>query len=245
MRQPTLNPSHLRQLRAPFAVSEHGFVNNNPYIKKSAIRQRLTLVDPAWQLGQPQLVTATDDLVVMSVPLTVLGVTRWGLGTGIIQRTKKVTDADGVIRTDPLTGFDLARMIAKAYKTAASDGLPRAAVEFGVGEYLKDVPKSVRNEAALARWLAQVARQIAVEGEDSTPPAEAPQEPPQRVIRFWLDAPGAAEALEVGLKRFNLDREKAEALIRPKTWSSFATLSAALRAVEEAQRERLIIEDPA
>lgn len=134
-------------LAKPFTLNEHGFVNGNVYLKKAAIRRRLSLVGP-WSLSEPTLITMTDRLVVMSASLTLGDESRAGVGTGIIL-TK---DKEG----KPLSEDNLARSAAKAFKTAASDTLPRAAMLFGVGDYLKDAGK-IKTEADLKKLLDSLA----------------------------------------------------------------------------------------
>jgi Rad52/22 family double-strand break repair protein len=127
-----LNEANLATLAKPFTPAEHGTVQNNPYIRKSAIRNRLSKVDLLWELGAPEYVCTDGDVVMYRGSLTIGGVTRWGLGSGIITRK----DSKG----NPVEGFTLAKNIAKAHKSAATDVLARAATEFGVGNYLRDKP---------------------------------------------------------------------------------------------------------
>lgn len=142
-----LSEKQILELQRPFAFAEHGFNQKNPYILKSAIRARLNRLTPGWQLLQPELVAVDGDVVVMRGGLQIGDVKRYGVGTGIILRA----DSDGAI----FNGAKLAGMIAKAYKSAASDILPRAALEFGMGEYLKDKPKNI-NKDNFAEWLVKI-----------------------------------------------------------------------------------------
>jgi hypothetical protein len=87
-----LSATQIALLEAPFALDEHGFVSNNPYIKKSAIRNRLNVVDSGWKSSPPTLVAVQGDVVIMSGSLTLCGITRCAVGTGIIQRSKKNDD---------------------------------------------------------------------------------------------------------------------------------------------------------
>ena len=127
-----LNDQNVQTLAKPFTPAEHGTVNKNPYLRKSAIRARLSKVDLLWELGAPEYVCTEGDVVVYRGSLTVGGVTRWEIGTGIISRL----DAN----KQPVDGFTLAKNIAKAHKSAVTDILARAATEFGVGNYLRDKP---------------------------------------------------------------------------------------------------------
>lgn len=146
----SITESQQRLLEKPFRPEEHDFVYGQCYIRKSAIRARLNLVDPGWQISPPVLMNADENLVVMRGALIIAGVKRNAIGTGIIQRTK--TDKKTGVITE-FTGFELARMVAKAYKTAASDLLPRSAIMFGLGEYLKQLPKGTENMDQLKPWL--------------------------------------------------------------------------------------------
>ena len=158
----TLSPEDQALLEKPFRVDEHGFLQGKPYIKKSAIRRRLSAVDPGWSQAEPAFVTRDGDVVFYSLSLTVRGVTRSNLGSGIVQTSKTNKDTGEITE---YTGFELARNVAKAHKQAASDGLPRAAETFNVGAYLKEIPPGVKvsTPEALKAYLDKV----------TPPPAEA------------------------------------------------------------------------
>lgn len=168
-----LSEQNVVTLAKPFDLAEHGFKNGNPYIRKSAIRRRLSKVDLLWTISAPEFVAlAGDDVVIYRGSITVHGVTRWGLGSGIIQRT----DAD----KKALEGYGLAKNIAKAHKEAATDILARAAVEFGVGNYLKDKPADIK-QAGFKDWLDKLS------GSTPAPVTQSPPrtEPPAR--KPWAD----------------------------------------------------------
>ncbi len=141
-------------LEVPFALDEHDWLQGNPYIKKDAIRRRLNSVDPRWSLSEPQLVAVQGDIVVMSSALTVLGSIRSNIGTGLIQHA--APDKDGVV-----SAYNEGKLLAKAYKAAASDLLPRCAQQFNVGWYLlnmsKGTKKLVETPAGLKRYLDSLA----------------------------------------------------------------------------------------
>lgn len=141
-----------RLLDMPFPVSAHGFVNGQIYLRKDAIRTRLNGVDPEWTMTQPQLVAESGDVVMYAAGLAVCGVLRWGLGTGIIQQLEPRRGKNPGELIDP-SPFEIARTVAFAHKKAAGDVIARAAIEFGVGLYLKRVPKGTSNETVLAKWL--------------------------------------------------------------------------------------------
>lgn len=139
----------IRQLEKPFALDEHAFVSSNVFIKKSAIRHRLHQIDPAWSMTEPDIVTVINDVITLRAGLTINGVTRFAVGTGLINRYTK----DGVERSPG----DIMRETAKAMKTADSDLLPRCASKFGVGDYLRNMTKadrdSVRDMNSLKKFL--------------------------------------------------------------------------------------------
>lgn len=146
----------------PFLPEEHGFVggdnpdSGNAYILKSALRRRLTEIDKKWRLGTPQLMAVDSDLVVMTGELIVEGASRTGVGTGKILNMKAVRENGKVTGYEPVAPFELTREKNKAFKSAASDILPRACLEYNIGAYLKEKPKHVTNRAMLTKWLADL-----------------------------------------------------------------------------------------
>lgn len=208
-----LSPTLIALLEMPFTASEHAWVSGKGvYIRKSAIRRRLDLVDPNWTISEPQLLTLTQHVAVLSAFLTIAGVSRGGLGTGVI----------GAMDSD----FKQAAEVSKAFKAAASDCLPRAAMQFGVGTYLQELSREQKaNATALQRWLDQQA---------GTAGGTSPR-------RSWLDNPGAAEAFErrlqtVGMGPGNATIAHAEKLLgRPL--AEISGSDAALKAVSQAWRE--------
>lgn len=140
-------------IEKPFEFSEHGYLDKaGYYILKSALRDRLNQLSPRWRNTAPELMHMEDDLVVMRGGLTLFGETRYAIGTGIIQRTRY----DKATKTEvPLGSFEISRQKAKAMKSAARDLLPRAALEHGIGEYIRDMPKKVKDgsEADFKDWL--------------------------------------------------------------------------------------------
>jgi hypothetical protein len=153
----------LQQLcEKPFALDEHDFIWKNdaktsgtPFIKKDAIRRRLSQLDAHWKSTPPEVQCITGDVVIMRGGLTLQGDTRFAIGTGIVQTERR--GKDGKPPT-PITGYDLAREIAKAHKTAQSDLLPRCAAEWNIGWYMRDSrAKGIANAAALDKYLKQIA----------------------------------------------------------------------------------------
>lgn len=175
-----LTEQNLLTLAKPFALHEHGFVQGNPYLLKSAIRERLSKVDLLWTASEPEFVTmAGEDVVVYRGSITIGGVTRWGLGSGIIQRTDK--------KGNPVEGFSLAKNIAKAHKQAASDVLPRAAIEFNVGAYLKDKKPRDLPQERFAQWLAQFSGDKSTLQTEQTPGAEPKAWATAETVKYLLD----------------------------------------------------------
>lgn len=151
-----MNTEQIKQLEKPFNLDEHRFLQGNPYILKQAIRRRLSEVDPAWSTTPPEVVGVHNDSIILRGGLTVCSITRYSIGTGIVISTRKRThkDSDGkeIVEIMPLEHYELAREQNKAYKAADSDLLPRCAVEFGVGAYLKDRPRG-QSEGEFPQWL--------------------------------------------------------------------------------------------
>lgn len=199
-----LTEKQIAELQAPFALNEHSFLNKSPYILKSAIRARLNRIAPGWRILPPDLMTVTEDVVVMRGGIQIGDVVRYGIGTGQILRA----DRDGVM----FSGKKLTQEIAKAFKAAGSDILPRAALEFGIGEYLKDKPKGT-NEDNFAGWLAKL----------SAPPAD-PNAWTAENIRAWGN-----KHRQEGLT----DADLMKALNITDRWTSFkGTVAEADKAVE-------------
>jgi hypothetical protein len=144
-----LTDYQLQLLEKPFDLNEHAFLQSNVYIKKSAIRHRLHLVDPGWELSAPEVVATMNDVITLRAGLTICGVTRFAVGTGAITRY----DKDGVERSPAA----ITRETVKAIKYADSDLLPRCASKFGVGNYLREMTKaerdSVNNMTGLKSFL--------------------------------------------------------------------------------------------
>jgi len=138
--------------RTPFPLAAHGWVNGNVYLRKSAIRQRLDECAPGWRSGSVRLIAADGDTIVMALTITIGEQSHEGVGTGIVQRGT-LEQKTGEFK--PFDPYKVAQNVAKAYKTAASDAFARAALEFGVGEYLRDLPRGL-NQQAFADWLAKL-----------------------------------------------------------------------------------------
>ncbi len=131
-----LTNEQIKLLEKPFEAHEHGFVQQNPYILKSAIMGRLSEVDPGWHTTTPVLIGVQDDVVLMEGGLTISDVTRHAIGTGII--TRHIKDKNNIGEIIELSIFEQQRQVSKAMKTAQSDLIPRCAALFGIGAYLRE-----------------------------------------------------------------------------------------------------------
>lgn len=150
----TLSAAQQTLIEKPFAFNEHSFKHGQVYLLKSAIRRRLNDVDRDWREDKPELLTDTDpDVVSIALPLTVAGVTRVGVGVGIINRW--ITDEKTGEIVGEIEGFKLALEKSKARKSAATDALTRAFNEFNGGAYLKDKPSKIKQND-FADWLAKL-----------------------------------------------------------------------------------------
>lgn len=143
----SVTPRLYLELTEPFAVHEHGFVNGNPYILKHAIERRLYTAAPGWSLSPPALLNRESRLIVLTATLTIEGQAHGALGTGIVRSADDGTDK-------------YVQALATAYKTAASDLLPRCALLFGVGWYLKTMNKEQKSKASTAEGLSGYLQQI-------------------------------------------------------------------------------------
>lgn len=143
-----ISPDQQALLEAPFKPDEHGFNGSSQaYILKHALRQRLNKIDPHWSTGAPEVLSADEALIVIRLPLTIHGATRYGVGACAILRADK--------NGNKFEGLKLAQAVAKAFKHAVSDALPRAAIEFNCGAYLKAKPQSVGKDD-FPGWLAKL-----------------------------------------------------------------------------------------
>ena len=125
----TLTPDDLTILRKPFAPNEHEFLRGFTYITEEAISNRLDDVDPSWSLEILNQ-AIRDNQAIVTVRLTVKGVSRDGVGMAVIMEKG-----------------------AEPEKSAATDALKRAARLFGIGRYLLGTPEYVKDVTALAKWL--------------------------------------------------------------------------------------------
>lgn len=158
-----LSRPEVYELMLPFATGEHGFTpvggGNVPYIRKSAIERRFHRVTPGWSLAGVHHIATENDTVVIGGTLILAEQNFAGVGTGIVQRYKKVNGQSAEV-----DAYELARNTARAYKQAASDLLPRCAAIAGVGWYLREAPpqwkSKIGNEQGLREYLQFVHEQM-------------------------------------------------------------------------------------
>lgn len=188
---------------APFEAPEHAFVNGRPYIRKDAIRRRLSRIDPYWQITEPVVVKDDGKTVVLAGSLIVLGVQRFDIGTGSIA----TVDA----KNNPLSPLEITRNTIRGFKTAASDILPRCAVQFGLGSYLKGVSRNVVDERTLADWLRTL--------KPVQPPPQQQPEQPTGPTLVQKPEPGGPVIVEGTLKDAFPDQVKGDEKVVPnKDW---------------------------
>lgn len=150
----------LQACEKPFLFEEHGFIMkdgkngkqeiDSVYIRKDALRRRLTMIDHRWQTMPPELMSIEGNVITMRGSMIFLGTTRTGIGTGIIQTTKYDRTSKSKI---PIEGYELDRQIAKTMKTANTDLLPRLCIEWNIGSYLRPVPKTIVTADDFRTWL--------------------------------------------------------------------------------------------
>lgn len=225
-----LSADQIKLLEKPFEKDEHGVVQSNPYILKSAIRRRLWQVDPNYQLGAAEFVSHDLDVIVLRGPLTVGDVTHYGMGTGIVITTKtveKIEDGKKVSLVVDLSGYEIARNMAKAYKQAASDILPRAAIQFNCGAYLSEKPKGMSLDALLDKLAGK------------KPPQPEPTPP---TIKVWANQGSVAQLMKrcaEGLGLTWLDVTLFTGIANQDDYAAWNAKYATLGAAAEAIRQEL------
>lgn len=144
-----INPEEFKRLAAPFAAKDHEFNRGFIYIEETAICARIEEVDLSWEWKTIEITRESDVAYVVGA-LTINGVTRYGTGQQVIQRDKEGKESVG-----------------EATKGATTDTMKRAARLFGIGRYLLQCPKEVKDYgAALNNWLASLNGQRAVSAQD-------------------------------------------------------------------------------
>jgi len=146
----TITDYDLRMLRTPFHESLHSWLQGNAYLSEYEITTRIEAIDPAWTMTEPEI-CHRDKKVTVKLGLTILGVTRWGVGQAEVQymRDKKNKKTGEVIEKRSHIEAN------EAEKSAITDALKRASRMFGIGRYLLKIPDNVRDNNALGSWLTQ------------------------------------------------------------------------------------------
>jgi hypothetical protein len=166
--QSNITRDDFNKLAAPFAAKDHEFNRGFIYIEETAVCSRIEEVDLSWEWKTIE-VTFANGMATVIGALTINGVTRYGTGQQLAQ-----IDANGVEKN------------GEAYKGATTDALKRAARLFGIGRYLLQCPKSVKDYGAdLDKWLASLKRQntIAPHMSATTPTSTNKPLPPA----WWTD----------------------------------------------------------
>ena len=148
----TLTAEQQARLEAPFKLEEHRYdASGNIYLDKAAIRRRIFQIDPNWSQSLVVESARTANTIALTSTITICGTSRSALGVAIINRWKK---GEGGKKIE-LEDYDLARAEKLAYKSADSDLLPRIALQFNIGTYLR--ANGIKNESALKEFLAKSA----------------------------------------------------------------------------------------
>lgn len=150
-----ITPDTLAILTAPFASHDHEFNRGYIYITEEAICARMETVDPSWEWRISEL-SFVGGMATVIGALSVCNVTRYGTGQQLAQ-----LDKDSGIEK-----------VGESRKGATTDAMKRAARLFGIGRYLLQCPKEVKDYGPqLNKWLASLQRSNAY-----TVPAPRPQE---------------------------------------------------------------------
>lgn len=125
----------LQLLRKPFPKDKHlsnydGFI----YVDETAVSERLDEVDPGWGF-QIISISSRDRKVVVHARMTILGVSRDGVGMTTVEYVKEKDDKGKVIGETDIE-------ISEPEKASATDALRRCARLFGIGRYLLGAPKA-------------------------------------------------------------------------------------------------------
>lgn len=162
-----LTLADMAKLAYPFQPHEHEFIQGFVYIREEAIANRLDKIDPNWKF-EPWGVFSENGAISVMMLLTIKGVTRANMGTGIIQTDRADTDKNGN-KTGTFTLLPLYTIADNTgnngYKGGTTDSLKRCARLFGVGRYLLSAPKK---GDLFNTWLAQKLAEAAKRWKDIT-----------------------------------------------------------------------------
>lgn len=145
---------HLQLLKAPFMPHEHEFdYDNNVYIKEESITERLDMVCgiDGWSLLMPHApIRVTDTHWTVTAELSIFTPSGWvsraNVGEGVTAIPKEIDweDKRRVLNLNQHT-----------VKKAATDALKRSARSWGIGRYLLQTPKNVRDIQGIEKWFFQ------------------------------------------------------------------------------------------
>ena len=151
----------LALLAKPFHAGAHKYLNGMVYLHEDPITERLDEVDLNWRLDIKSIVTRDNagkggkdvGTVTVTITLTVLGVSRDGVGMAVIQQSFPQTIYD---KNKKPTDETYTTEANEAEKSATTDALKRAARNFAIGRYILTIGKNnVTNETQMKEWLAK------------------------------------------------------------------------------------------
>lgn len=183
-------------LTAPFAARDHEFNRGFIYISEEAICQRIEAVDPSWEWRVEDMIFENDMATVIGV-LTICGVKRYGTGQQLAQIDKNGKESVGESR-----------------KGATTDAMKRAARLFGIGRYLLQCPKTVKDHGKdLEAWLKSLSQGQAA----SQTPVSRPAQPSTSAP---MQTPASASPDAKSTPATNADWLKEERFIK-WAWDTF------------------------
>lgn len=186
------------RLAAPFPARDHEFNRGFIYISEEAICARMEQVDLSWEWKVVEM-SYDNDMATVVGALTICGVTRYGTGQQLAQ-------------IDAKSGKE---SVGESRKGATTDALKRAARLFGIGRYLLQCPKTVKDHGReLDTWLANVAN-----GTSASVPAPSPQSTrPTSEKQQAAPAPASTPSNGNGTASALLDYQDAEQALKFLAW---------------------------
>lgn len=195
---PGITRDDFAKLAAPFPSKDHEFIRGFIYLEETAICRRIEEVDLSWEWKTVEMTFENDTAAVVGA-LTICGVTRYGTGQQLAQIDSKGKESVG-----------------EARKGATTDALKRAARLFGIGRYLLDCPKSVKDYGPeLDKWLKDIARQQGLsiaEQSRSMQPAPVPTQDP--VSHWSLDSVAMEKMYQWAADKHGATKDDVNAAIR-------------------------------
>lgn len=197
-----LTKQDIETLRAPFPPAEIEFLRGYAYVREQAVNNRLSEVDPAWNMQITAWEYRAENHVVVMGSMTLGECTRCGVGEQLNEPAK-----------DRQSGQLLPPKTLDCAKGAATDLLKRLARLFHVGLYLTELPDKVKDIVTYTAWYNDPTR---AQKPPTTPAAAsngAKQEQPKQAAVNDELAPYAwashAETLDIAVSRAreNLSRK--------------------------------------